>query len=114
MSSNFPKDTTSLVVRIIILIIAILTFAIGCGLGIACKMGIGCFQFPPIWLADISKIKLTYTQVITDAIFFLIGWSLGGVVGIGTVLGVLLTGPILTWTIKKSEKFIDKLGPIFE
>lgn len=113
MSTNFPVETTSLIVRIIILIIALLTFGIGCGLGIACKMGIGCFQLPPIFLADVSKIKLTYTQVITDAIFFLIGWLLGGVIGIGTVLGVLLTGPILTWTIKKSEKYIEKLGPIF-
>lgn len=94
MRTNFPTETTSLPVRIVLLILAILTFAIGCGLGIACHMGIGCFQFPPIFLADISKISLTYTQMITDAIFFIIGWLLGGVIGIGTIAGVLLTGPI--------------------
>ena len=113
MRTNFPVETTDLVVRIIILAVALITFGIGCGLGIVCKMGIGCFQFPPIWLADITPIKLTYTQIITDAIFFIVGWLLGGVIGIGTIAGVLLTGPILTWTIGKTEKFIEKLGPIY-
>ena len=113
MRTNFPIESTSLLVRIIILIAAIVTFAIGCGLGIACNMGIGCFQFPPIFLADITKIKLTYTQMITDAIFFIIGWLLGGVIGVGTILGVLFTGPILTSTIKICEKYTSNLGPNF-
>ena len=113
MRTNFPLETTSLYIRIVILILALITFGVGCGLGIACNAGIGCFQFPPIFLADITGIELTYTQIITDAMFFLIGWLLGGVIGIGTISGVLLTGPILTWTIKKSEKYIQKIGPIF-
>lgn len=112
--TNFPIETTSLFVRIIILTVALVTFAIGCGLGIACNMGIGSFQFAPLFLEKVTKISLTYTQMITDAMFFLIGWLLGGVVGIGTIASVLLTGPILTWSIKIFEKPIKKVGPIFQ
>lgn len=113
LRTNFPVATTSLYIRIVILIIGVITFAIGCGLGIACHLGIGCFQFPPIFLADITKINLTYTQMITDATFFIIGWLLGGVIGIGTIAGVLLTGPILTKSIELYEKWAEKLGPAF-
>jgi hypothetical protein len=48
--------------------------------------------------------------MITDACFLVIGWLLGGVVGIGTVVGVLGTGPILGWVLRKTEKLIELLN----
>lgn len=113
MRTNFPVETTPLPVRAMILCAGLFAFAIGCGLGIACHMGIGCFQFGPIFLSDVTHIDLKYTQIITDAIFFVIGFSLGGVIGVGTLVGVFLTGPILGYTLAKTEKPIEKLGPIF-
>ena len=109
---NFPLESTGLAIRIIILIVGLITTGIGYGLGIACNLGIGCFQFWPIWLEDITPLSLKYTQIISDAVFFLIGWALGGVVGVGTIIGVLLTGYILDWTLKKCEKPIKEFGPI--
>ena len=110
ISANFPLETASMAVRIILLIVALLTFAIGTGMVVACNLGIGCFSFPPIWLSDLTKISLSYTQMITDACFLIIGWLLGGVVGIGTVVGVLGTGPILGWALHRTEKLIDLLN----
>jgi uncharacterized membrane protein YczE len=76
-------------------------------------MGVGCFQFIPLFLAEKTPLDLKYTQMISDALFFLIGFFLGGVVGIGTVAAVLLTGYIMTYTISKLEKKVSDLGPVF-
>ena len=110
--TNYPLEQLNMSARIIMLTIALITTAIGYGLGIACKMGIGCFQFVPIFLADKTPLDLKYSQIISDAIFFIIGWILGGVVGLGTILGVLLTGYILDYTISLVQERIDNLGPI--
>lgn len=111
--TNFPLETTSLPLRILILLIGLVTAGIGYGLGIVCEMGVGCFQFIPLFLAEKTPLDLKYTQMISDALFFLIGFFLGGVVGIGTVAAVLLTGYIMTYTISKLEKKVSDLGPVF-
>lgn len=110
--TNFPLETTTMAVRAIILVVGLITSSIGYGLGIACDLGIGCFQLWPIWLSDITHLEIKYTQTISDAAFLIIGWLLGGIVGIGTVVGTLLTGYILEWTLKKSDKPLKSLGPI--
>ncbi len=110
--TSFPLETTTLPVRIIILLVGLLTTGIGYGLGIVSKMGIGCFQFIPLFLTKKTKIDLKYTQMFSDATFFLIGFLLGGVVGIGTIVGVFLTGFILSFVVEKLEPKVDSLGKI--
>lgn len=114
LKTNFPGDTTSLAIKVVILVLGVLSFGVGLGLGIACNQGIGCFTFLPIFLSDISKIELKYTQIITDAMFFVIGVLLGGIWGVGTLAGVFLTGPVLDFTMKLVEEKIHKIGPIIE
>ena len=110
--TSFPLETTTLPVRIIILLVGLITTGIGYGLGIVSKMGIGCFQFIPLFLTKKTKIDLKYTQMFSDATFFLIGFLLGGVVGIGTIVGVFLTGFILSFVVEKLEPKVDSLGKI--
>lgn len=111
--NNFPQETTSLFIKILILLVGLISFAVGCGLSISCNMGIGCFQFPPVFLSDYGKIDLKWTQIATDTIFFIIGYLLGGVIGLGTVISIICTGPILEWTINISNKIIEKNGPLY-
>ena len=112
ISRLFPLETTPLAVRMILLAVALITFAVGTGLIVACKMGIGCFSFLPIWLSDLTGISLSYTQMFTDACFLVVGWLMGGVVGIGTIVGVLGTGPILNWSLKKTEQYLARYEPL--
>ena len=110
--TSFPLETTTLPVRIIVLLVGLITTGIGYGLGIVSKMGIGCFQFIPLFLTKKTKIDLKYTQMFSDATFFLIGFLLGGVVGVGTLVGVFLTGFILSYVVEKLEPKVDSLGKI--
>ena len=105
--SHFPPESTVIYIRILIISFGIVIYALGLGMTILCDIGVGPFSFPPLFMSKITKIDLRYTQIITDAIFFLIGCFLGGIYGLGTVASVLLTGPLMTFFMKYCKPFID-------
>ncbi len=112
--ATFPPESTSLFVRVILLLVGEITFALGTGITIAADLGIGCWSFLPLWLKKVTPLSLEKTQMITDAITFLIGWFLGGVVGVGTLLGVLATGPIIGYVLKVSAPLFERIGPNYK
>ena len=111
---NFPIESTSLLIRILILLAGLITTSISYAMAIACKMGIGTFQFIPIFIADKTPIKLELAQTISDAVFFIIGVVLGGVTGIGTIVGVACTGYLMGFVLDRISKPLDDLGDILE
>ncbi len=114
VGNTFPIDEIGFVTKLIILLVALITTGVGYGMSIACNLGVGTFQFVPLFICDYLHIELKYAQIISDAAFFIIGWLLGGVVGVGTIVSVFLTGFILDWTVKYTLKFTDKFGKMVE
>jgi len=51
-----------------------------------------------IWVADIVKQPYSLVRIGMDAAYTLLGWLLGGPIGITTVASVLLTGPCIGLT----------------
>ena len=92
MFSCFPENDTALLTRFIIILVGLIIYPIGLGGMIVCDFGIGPFSFPPLYLAKVFKIDLKYTQILTDATYFVIGICLGGIFGVGTIVSVLFTG----------------------
>lgn len=113
LRTNFPADQVSIITKLVILLAGLITTGIGYAMSIGCRMGIGCFQFIPIFMEDVMKIDIKYTQMISDAAFFLIGLALGGVIGIGTVVGVLCTGYILGYVLDRTFEYVDRQGELF-
>lgn len=92
--------------------IKILIFAIGClfvaiGFPILKAASLGVAPNDLVYLAIVDKSKFPYSRVRmgTDILFCLIGMLLGGVLGLGTVLCVLLLGPLTQYFFTKVEKF---------
>ncbi|HQM06791.1 MAG TPA: hypothetical protein PLR97_03180, partial [Bacilli bacterium] len=44
--------------------------------------------------------RFAYIKIVNDAIFFTVGWLLGGVFGIASVITVLIYGPLIDFFIK--------------
>ena len=105
----FPENETSIAARIMIIICGLLVYPIGLGGLIACDLGIGPFSFLPLYATKKTGIDLKYTQMINDAVYFIIGILLGGIFGVGTVISVILTGPMMEWFIKIIEPYIRKI-----
>ena len=114
VADTFPIDEIGFVTKLLILLAALVITGIGYGMSIACDLGVGTFQFVPLFLCDYLHIELKYAQIISDATFFIIGWLLGGVVGVGTIVSVFLTGFILDWAVNKTLKFTARFGKMLE
>lgn len=107
----FPTDMVLMSTRIIIIIAALIIYPIGLGGMIICDLGIGPFSFPPLYLTKKTNIDIKYTQIITDATFFVIGVLLGGVYGVGTIVSVFLTGPMMEMFMKLLDPLLKKMEP---
>lgn len=113
LRTAFPAETAPLAIKITLLATGVLMMALGVGLFITVDMGVGAFDFPPLKLRDVTPISLKWTRMIFDALYVIVGFLLGGVVGIGTIAGVLLTGPVMTFFMRLFQSPLDRFfGPL--
>lgn len=98
--------TPDMVVRVILLIAG--TLAIACGLGLyqAAELGTGPTDGINQTIVAKTCIPYRWERMIFDAVMALGGWLLGGVIGIGTIVGILCVGPIMAPTIEWGKKRI--------
>jgi uncharacterized membrane protein YczE len=115
LRSTFPTDTTALWIKILILCVGVVSMAFGAGLFFTVNMGVGPFDYIPLKLRDKTRFSLRWIKVVYDAIFVTVGWLMGGVVGVGTIAGVLLTGPIIAFFMKRLSPPLDRFfGPLYK
>ena len=93
------------------MMIKVLIFGLGClfvaiGFPILKAANLGVAPNDLVYLAIVDKSRISYSKVrmATDIVFCLIGLLLGGVLGLGTVLCVLLLGPLTQYFFPKVEK----------
>ena len=109
LSRLYPSTSSPMYVRLLLVAVGCICFAGGTGIFIGTNIGIGPYNFPTMVFSRLLKKDVNVGQLIADAIFFAVGWALGGVIGIGTVVGVLLQGFILDYAMKKSEPIVDRI-----
>lgn len=109
----FNPDVTAMSIRIIILFVGLIIYSIGLGLTIICDIGVGPFSFPTMYLNDYTPLNMKYSQIVSDATFFIVGLLLGGVYGFGSIVTVFMCGPIMDYTIKITKPKLDSLGSLY-
>ena len=94
--------------------IRILTLGIGCiilafGMTIVIKSdaGTGPNDLVAIVISDKLKKPFGIVRIIVDFSFVLIGFSLGGIIGIGTIICAFLVGPVAGIFLPYSEKIVN-------
>lgn len=107
-----PQDS-GYIVQGAVLIAGCTLFAVGVGMYIAIDLGIGAVDFISLFLRDKLHVKLKFIRISVDGICVIAGYLMGGTIGIGTVLGVLATGPIVEFTLSHIKKPVeDFAGPV--
>lgn len=91
-------------VRLLMLIPA--EILIGCGLGIYLSANMGAAPVDALVLFMSAKFKkpLKNVKIAFDFIAAILGFFLGGVVGVGTIIAIVMTGPIINSTLKLAKK----------
>jgi uncharacterized membrane protein YczE len=90
-------------------LLAILVVGIGAGAVIAAGLGAGMGELIAIAAADRSGRPEPLARTAIEATWLVVGWSLGGTVGLGTVMVTLLIGP----SVRNGHSLVRRLmaGP---
>lgn len=109
------NSSLPMILRVVVLIAGVIILGLGMSVVIQSHSGTGPNDLVAIVLFDKvgSKhhLQFRYVRIICDVFFVAFGFLLGGVVGIGTIIAVFLTGPIVQFFLPRSEKVIHKIFP---
>lgn len=97
-------------VQIAVLAVGCVLFAVGVASYIAVDLGIGAVEFVSLVIVDATKIKLKFVRIALDALFVVAGFLMGGVVGVGTIVGIAATGPIVEFSLSRLQTLFSKFA----
>jgi len=91
--------------QILAMVLGCLVVAVGTGLYLGVNFGSGAIDGLSILFDRKLPLDLKYCRWITDALLVLVGALMGASWGLGTVVAVAITGPILQSIITKMSKY---------
>lgn len=98
-----------IVARLFMIVIGLLIMSAGIAAYIRADLGVGAIDL----ISEIAsnKLKISYrgVRVIVDVTFVVVGYFLGGDVGIGTVLAAFMTGPAVQFLRPHIYKLTDRV-----
>lgn len=93
---------------LIFMCLGVVLLSLSASLFFTAGLGYGPYDCLAFLLDDHSPIKFKWCRVITDIICVAIGFSLGGTVGVGTVVTAFCMGPLVQFfNVEVSEKILD-------
>lgn len=95
MFGQFIGTDLSLWLKLILAFTGTIFLAFGVYLYISPQLGASPADSVGLIISDMTSIPYKRIRILTDALYTVIGLSLGGVVGLVTVLSVVLTGPCI-------------------
>lgn len=98
LSLKLPSSITAGFVQILLLLLANTIMSAGIGLTVSLRFGQVAINGLLFKISELTGFQFKWLRVATEAILMTIGWFLGGVFGIGSVISALMTGPmVVTW-----------------
>lgn len=98
-----------LAVRLVTLAAGCVILAFGMTIVMKSDAGVGPNDLVAIFISDKLKKKFGIVRVIVDVSFVAIGFALGGVLGVGTVICAFLVGPVAELFLPLHQKWIDRV-----
>lgn len=105
----FFKGEQHIIVRLVMIIIGLLVMSTGIAAYIRADLGVGAIDLVSEIISKKLKISYRAVRVTVDIVFVVIGFLLGGSVGIGTVLAAFMTGPAIQFLRPHVYKVTDKI-----
>ena len=102
--SPFLNETLPLAVRVPLLAVGCVILAFGMTIVIRSQAGTGPNDLVAVVLSDKSGKPFGLVRIGVDLTFALVGFALGGVVGVGTIICAFLVGPAAQLFFPVSEK----------
>lgn len=100
-------ESTGLAIKIPVLILGCVILAFGMTIVIRSEAGTGPNDLVAVVISEKGHFKFGLTRVITDSIFVLAGFIMGGKLGIGTIICAFLVGFVADFFMPYSQKIIN-------
>lgn len=101
--------SNSLIFKIIILALGCAILAYGMTIVIKSEAGTGPNDLVSVVISDKSGKNFSIVRILVDLSFVIIGFVLGGSIGIGTIICAFCVGPVAGHFLPINEKIIEKL-----
>lgn len=85
----------------ILLISGVILLAVGIAIYISVGFGEGAVDAIMVMIDSRLNMEMKWIKILLDGLLFVLAFLLRGQIGIGTIVGMLLTGPIIGLTLKK-------------
>lgn len=105
----FLKGEQHIIVRLLMIIIGLFIMSAGIATYIRADLGVGAIDLVSEIISNKLKISYRIVRVSADVAFVIIGFILGGAVGIGTVLAAFMTGPAVQFLRPHVYKVTDRI-----
>lgn len=105
--SYFPVESYNYVIKALLIAFGCLIIAIGFSILSAANVGVAPNDIVPFIIQDKTKVEYRWIRIALDGGFLIIGFILGGKIGIGTVIAMLSTGPFIQFCLPYGEKFVN-------
>ena len=102
-------ESMGLLIKIPVLILGCVILALGMTIVIRSEAGTGPNDLVAVVISEKGHFNFGLTRVITDSIFVLAGFMMGGKLGIGTIICAFLVGFVADFFLPYSQKFIDSV-----
>ena len=101
-------DMSSLVVRLLMLVAGCVILAYGMTIVIKSDAGTGPNDLVAVVISDKLHSKFGITRIVVDVCFVAVGYLLGGLVGIGTIICAFCVGPVASYFLPVNERIVGK------
>lgn len=104
--SGFGIGQAALPIKIMVLVAGCVILAFGMTIVIRSEAGTGPNDLVAVVISDKLKKRFGIVRVIVDVCFVVVGFLMGGIFGVGTVICAVLVGPVADLWMPLSDKIV--------
>ncbi len=100
---------SAMVLRVLMVALGCIILSYGMTIVIKSDAGTGPNDLVALVISDKLQKKFSIIRLLTDALFTIAGFIMGGTVGIGTLICVILVGPVAGVFLPLNEKMVEAI-----
>ena len=104
--SYFPIESANIFVKMLLVLGGCFIIAVGFSIMSESDIGVAPNDIVPFIIKDKLNCQYGWVRIAFDATFLIVGFILGGKVGIGTIIAMLAIGPFIQFCLPYGKKFV--------
>ncbi len=101
-------DSNTLLIQFLAFIMGVVMIAVGSGVYISANLGAGPRDSFMLLIVKKTRLSIAASRTLMEVVVAILGFLLGGPLGVGTVLIAFAVGPIIQITMKYSEMLLNQ------